>query len=641
MLTILSRIKSISKPLKVALIVATDFVIAFTVWLAATSSFPGLKIFVVQVGSASGEFLEAGSLYAFIISYAVMLLYLLRSGFYRSRIGSYESKLTLLRSVIGSLAFGITYSICLFYIDDQKQLPLSVYLFISFGCFIVLYAILNFIRDIASYILYTKLTNNDIKKNVLIYGAGAAGLQLLNTIKDDVHINLVGLFDDSKNIKGSEVSGYRVFGKKSHLSELKATYPNLLVYLAIPSINSNERQKIITKLEKHKIAVRTMPGLHELVSDDRKLAEMQDLSLDDILPRLSANSEEVDFKEKVIMITGSGGSIGSELVRQILKGNPLKIILFEISEYNLYKIQSEAIKLSTLSKSETDIIGILGDVKSTARLRETIINHKIDVIYHAAAYKHVPIVEYKENIFEGIRNNIFGTKSVCLAASETKVKKVVIISTDKAVRPTNVMGATKRMAEMVAQSFNEAFPQKNFCMVRFGNVLNSSGSVIPLFTKQIHEGGPLTITHKDVTRFFMTIPEAANLVMQAGEISSGGEVFILNMGEQVKIYDLAERLIHLSGRNIALDSKSEGIQIKEVGLRPGEKLFEELLISGNEDLTKNKKIFISKESFLHKEELDEILESLLLAESNKDISKAIEILENTVEGYKQDNRAIQ
>ena len=203
MLTISSRIKSISKPLKVALIVATDFVIAFTVWLAATSSFPGLKIFVVQVGSASGEFLEAGSLYAFIISYAVMLLYLLRSGFYRSRIGSYESKLTLLRSVIGSLAFGITYSICLFYIDDQKQLPLSVYLFISLGCFIVLYAILNFIRDIASYILYTKLTNNDIKKNVLIYGAGAAGLQLLNTIKDDVHINLVGLFDDSKNIKGS------------------------------------------------------------------------------------------------------------------------------------------------------------------------------------------------------------------------------------------------------------------------------------------------------------------------------------------------------------------------------------------------------------------------------------------------------
>ena len=252
----------------------------------------------------------------------------------------------------------------------------------------------------------------------------------------------------------------------------------------------------------------------------------------------------------------------------------------------------------------------------------------------------MPIVEYKENIFEGVRNNVFGTKSVCLAASEAGVKKVVLISTDKAVRPTNVMGATKRMAEMVAQSFNLAFPETNFCMVRFGNVLNSSGSVIPLFTKQIQEGGPLTITHKDVTRFFMTIPEAANLVMRAGEISSGGEVFILNMGEQVKIYDLAKRLIHLSGRNIAIDAESEGIYIKEVGLRPGEKLYEELLISGNEDLTNNTKILISKESFMDKIELENVLDSLLLAESNYNVSKAIEILENSVEGYKQNNGEI-
>ena len=235
-----------------------------------------------------------------------------------------------------------------------------------------------------------------------------------------------------------------------------------------------------------------------------------------------------------------------------------------------------------------------------------------------------------------IKNNIFGTKSVCEAAIENNIFKVVVVSTDKAVRPTNVMGATKRMAEMVAQSFNEAFPEKNFCMVRFGNVLNSSGSVIPLFTKQIQEGGPITITHKDVTRFFMTIPEAANLVMEAGELSSGGEVFILNMGDQVKIYDLAKRLIHLSGRNIATDSKSEGIQIKEVGLRPGEKLYEELLISGKENLTSNNKILISKESFLNKALLDEVLESLSIAERKLNISKAIEILENSVEGYKHD-----
>ena len=226
--------------------------------------------------------------------------------------------------------------------------------------------------------------------------------------------------------------------------------------------------------------------------------------------------------------------------------------------------------------------------------------------------------------------------SVCNAAAESDVTKVILVSTDKAVRPTNVMGATKRLAEMVAQSFNEEYPNKNFCMVRFGNVLNSSGSVIPLFTKQIQEGGPITITHKDVTRFFMTIPEAANLVLQAGKLSVGGEVFILNMGEQVRIYDLATRLIHLSGRNISMDSESDGIQIKEIGLRPGEKLYEELLISGDEDATDNKKIFISKESFINKHDLEKVLEELHECAKELDELKAINILENSVEGYKQD-----
>jgi FlaA1/EpsC-like NDP-sugar epimerase len=640
MKNIIIRIKSLPKPLKVILVASADFIAVFSAWFALTSATPSLKIFVVNIGNASGELIKAGSLTAFIVSYIVMLLYLLYSGFYRSRIGSYESKLTLLRSALGSLIYGITYSLCLFFLDDQKQLPFLVYLFISLSCFIILYAIINFIRDIASYILYTKSINSNNKKNVLIYGAGAAGLQLLNAIRDDININLVGLFDDSNNIKGSEVAGYRVFGKKSHLVDLRAKYTNLVVYLAIPSISSEDRQNIITKLEKLKIAVRTMPGFHELVSDDKKLAEMQNLSLDDILPRASTSSEKINFLKQNIIITGAGGSIGSELVRQIIKGSPSKVILFEISEYNLYKIQSEALKLASASKAHIEVVGILGDVKSTTRLREVITNHNIDVIYHAAAYKHVPIVEHKENIFEGIRNNIFGTQSVCLAASETGVKKVVLISTDKAVRPTNIMGATKRMAEMVVQSFNEAFPEKNFCMVRFGNVLNSSGSVIPLFTKQIQEGGPITITHKDVTRFFMTIPEAASLVMEAGELSFGGEVFILNMGDQVKIYDLAKRLIHLSGRNIATDSKSEGIQIKEVGLRPGEKLYEELLISGKEDLTSNNKILISKESFLNKALLNEVLESLSIAESKHNTNKAIEILENSVEGYKHDRGAL-
>ena len=633
----LQRIKKLSKPIKVFLVGTADFSVVFFAWYAFTNAAPDLKIYLINIGNTSGEFLEPGSLKTFLIAYAVAFTYLFNSGFYRSRIGSYESKITLLRSVIGSIAYGITYSLSLYYIDGYRDLPMHFYAFITLSCFIVIYAILNFIRDLASYILYTKTPNTENKKNILIYGAGAAGLQLLNTIKDDIHINVVALFDDSANIKGSEISGYRVYGKKSHLDELKFKYPNLMVYLAIPSLNAEKRQDIIAKLESLKLAVRTMPGLHELVSNEKKLAEMQDLSLDDILPRESASSMDINFSGQNIMITGAGGSIGSELVRQIIKGGPKAIVLFEISEYSLYKIQAEAERIVQSTKNNIKIIGILGNVRSKDRLLEIITRHHIHTIYHAAAYKHVPIVEYKENIFEGIKNNVFGTMSVCNAAAESNVTKVVLVSTDKAVRPTNVMGATKRMAEMVAQSFNAEHLNKNFCMVRFGNVLNSSGSVIPLFTKQIQEGGPITITHKDVTRFFMTIPEAANLVLQAGKLSAGGEVFILNMGKQVKIYDLATRLIHLSGRNISVDSESDGIQIKEIGLRPGEKLYEELLISGDEDATDNKKIFISKESFIDKYDLEKILEELNECAKEQDDLKAINILKDSVEGYKQDN----
>ena len=631
----LQRIKKLSKPIKVVFVAIADFSAVFLAWYAFTNTAPNLKIFLINVGSTSGEFLEPGSLKTFFAAYTAAFIYLFHSGFYRSRIGSYESKLTLLRSVIGSFAYGITYSLSLYYIDGYKDLPIYFYVFISISSFVVIYAILNFIRDLASYVLYTKAPSTENKKNILIYGAGAAGLQLLNTIKDDIHINVVGLFDDSTNIKGSEISGYRVYGKKSHLNELKYKYPDLMVYLAIPSLDVQKRQDIITKLESLKLAVRTMPGLHELVSDEKKLAEMQDLSLDDILPRESSLSMDIDFSDQNIMITGAGGSIGSELVRQVIKGGPKTIVLYEISEYSLYTIQAEAERIIKNSKINTKIIGILGNVRSKNRLLEIIKRHNINTIYHAAAYKHVPIVEYKENIFEGIENNVFGTMSVCSAAAESNVTKVILVSTDKAVRPTNVMGATKRMAEMVAQSFNAEYANINFCMVRFGNVLNSSGSVIPLFTKQIQEGGPITITHKDVTRFFMTIPEAANLVLQAGKLSEGGEVFILNMGEQVKIYDLATRLIHLSGRNISLDPESDGIQIKEVGLRPGEKLFEELLISGDEDTTDNKKIFVSKESFIDKLNLEKILDELNQCAKDQNLQKAINILEQSVEGYKQ------
>ena len=358
----LQKIKNLSKPIKVLFVAVADFTAVFLAWYGFTNTAPDLKIFLINAGSASGEFLEPGSIKTFFVAYTVAFIYLFNSGFYRSRIGSYESKLTLLRSVIGSFAYGITYSLSLYYIDGYKDLPIHFYVFISISCFVFIYAILNFIRDLASYMLYTKAPNSENKKNILIYGAGAAGLQLLNTIKDDIHINVVGLFDDSTNIKGSEISGYRVYGKKSHLDELKYKYPNLMVYLAIPSLDVQKRQDIITKLESLKLAVRTMPGLHELVSDEKKLAEMQDLSLDDILPRESASSMNIDFSGQNIMITGAGGSIGSELVRQVIKGGPKRIILYEISEYSLYKIQAEAERIIKTAKINTKIIGILGNV---------------------------------------------------------------------------------------------------------------------------------------------------------------------------------------------------------------------------------------------------------------------------------------
>jgi FlaA1/EpsC-like NDP-sugar epimerase len=335
------------------------------------------------------------------------------------------------------------------------------------------------------------------------------------------------------------------------------------------------------------------------------------------------------------MITGAGGSIGSEIVRQALLGDPKKIVLFEISEINLYSIQEEIESIIKAKDINVEVLYVLGDVKDELRLNEIIKNHEIDYIYHAAAYKHVPIVEYHENISEGLKNNIFGTKALCQVAADCNVKKVVVISTDKAVRPTNIMGASKRLAEMVVQSIDSETSNTKFCIVRFGNVINSSGSVIPLFRKQIAEGGPVTITHKKVTRYFMTISEASSLVIQAGEFADGGDVFILDMGDQVKILELAEKLIYLSGRNISHDGQSEGIEIQEIGLRPGEKLYEELLISGDKLETSNDKIFRSVEKYLSKEVLTKVLDDLYNASKTNDVIKIRNILKSNVEGFKE------
>ena len=542
-----------------------------------------------------------------------------------------------MRALKGSFIFGISWGI-VYALESEIIRNQYIFATILRSVFLayVFYAFLQISRDIARLLLNRNRYVN-VGKPVLIYGAGAAGNELYQAIKNNPDIKIIGFFDNSDALGGAEINSIKIFSKNKHLKKLAKKYPNLEVYLAIPSLNLSERRSVISSLENLKVAIRTIPSLHDLVTNQKKMVEMQDLSIDDILPRRRVNKSPISFSGHTLMITGAGGSIGSEIVRQVIDGEPKKVVLFELSEINLYSIQEEIESIKKAKNILTELIYVLGDVKDKARLNEIISNHKVDFIYHAAAYKHVPIVEYHENISEGLKNNIFGTKALCEIASKCNVKKVVVISTDKAVRPTNIMGASKRLSEMVVQSIDAYEDNTKYCIVRFGNVINSSGSVIPLFRKQIADGGPVTITHKEVTRYFMTISEASSLVIQAGEYSNGGEVFILDMGDQVKILDLAERLIYLSGRNISHDGQGEGIEIQEVGLRPGEKLYEELLISGDKLKTENNKIFKSVEGYPSKDILTNILDDLYNASIENDVIKIKNILKTHVEGFKENN----
>jgi FlaA1/EpsC-like NDP-sugar epimerase len=614
--------------------VVVDLLLAFICWMIFG---PPLTVYLAsnfEVELLEIVFLNIGN---FIFPILIFFTYLLTSGFYRSSIRFSESRDLISRSLVGSLVFGLSWGIFYLYQFEimRNHYALSV-LIKSLLLAYVLYGSLQISRDAARLIIYPKKQSKN-GKPVLIYGAGAAGNELFHALKNDSGINVVGFFDNSSALNGSEINNIAIYGKNKDIKKLSEKYKNLEVYLAIPSLNLSDRRKIISDLEKYKVAVRSIPALHEIVADQKTMVEMQDLSIDDILPRARVKKSLVSFYGQSLMVTGAGGSIGSEIVRQLLNGRPKKIVLFEISEVNLYYIQSEIEAIKKAQEYTTEIVGLLGDVKNKQRVQEVVLNHKIDTIYHAAAYKHVPIVEHIENITEGIRNNIFGTKVICEVADLFNVNKVVVISTDKAVRPTNIMGASKRLAEMIVQSRNSKSSNTKFCMVRFGNVINSSGSVIPLFRKQIAAGGPVTITHKKVTRFFMTIAEASSLVIQAGEFAEGGDVFILDMGEQVKILDLAEKLIYLSGRNISENGDNDGIEIKEVGLRPGEKLFEELLISGRELQTPNNKIFKSIEEFPSSEVLDMIINDLKQALEENNITAIKKLLKDHVEGFKEES----
>lgn len=431
-------------------------------------------------------------------------------------------------------------------------------------------------------LFFRALVHHDVQQRVpvLIYGAGASGRQLQLALNQGREFFPVAFVDDEPTLRKMMIQGINVYSPEL-VGELIERFDIKKILLAIPSASRTVRQQVIKRLDHLPCEVLSIPGMADLVSGAAHIDELKEVSIEELLGRDPVDPIpeliNANISGRRVMVTGAGGSIGSELCRQIIHCSPSKLVLFELSEYGLYAIDKELKEICRQYRLNVEIVPLLGSVQRQHRLQAVMSTLKIQTIYHAAAYKHVPMVEY--NVVEGIRNNVFGTLYCAQAAIRAKVDTFVLISTDKAVRPTNTMGTTKRLAELILQALAAEQSETRFCMVRFGNVLGSSGSVVPVFRKQIQDGGPITVTHPDIIRYFMTIPEASQLVIQAGAMGQGGDVFVLDMGEPVKIFDLARRMIRLSGLTLRDDNHPEGdIAIKISGLRPGEKLFEELLI---------------------------------------------------------------
>lgn len=494
------------------------------------------------------------------------------------------------------------------------------------------------------------------RSNVAIYGAGVAGMQLLVTLQSDPLRRVIAFLDDDPQLQGRTIGGVPVHDP-GEVGELTQRMKLKEVLLAMPSASRSRRKAILDQLAHFPFAVRTVPGFADLASGRLQVNELREVDIADLLGRdpVEPDAELLErcIRNQAVMVTGAGGSIGSELCRQILRLEPRTLILFEHSEYNLYNIQSELEDTMRREGLATEIVPILNSVRDQQRLFDVMSAWNVDTVYHAAAYKHVPMVEY--NMAEGILNNVFGTLYSAQAAIRAGVTNFVLVSTDKAVRPTNTMGCTKRLSELILQALafepqpvlyedysNLEVPNRTrFTMVRFGNVLGSSGSVVPRFRKQIQAGGPVTVTHPEITRFFMTIPEAALLVIQAGSMGLGGDVFVLDMGEPVKIRDLAEKMIVLSGLTVKTPERPDGdIAIEYVGLRPGEKLYEELLIGNNVMPTQHPRIMRANENRIEWEALKKVLADLAQAIADDNYPRIRSLFMEVVDGYRPEGEMV-
>ncbi|MEZ8825268.1 polysaccharide biosynthesis protein [Vibrio amylolyticus] len=585
-----------SRKIKFAVSASIDYIFAVVAFLLAywarLGVVPELPSFDIKIILINGFITVAA--FAYLGLYRTILRYLTFH--------------VLISITIGTLVSSLSAALLSFYFD--ANIPRSVPLI--YGAFLGL--LCSGFRLGVRGVAFLAITKD--RKQVLIYGAGAAGRRLANALRNSDNHKVCCFVDEDVTLLNSVVSGLRVYNVEN-VDTIAARFRIDQVLLAVPSASRARRKEILDALVHLSAEVLTVPDMKDIIEGKAQIDELKDVAIEDLLGRDSVAPQQVlmeaNIKDKTVMVTGAGGSIGSELCRQILLNQPKALVLFELSEFGLYQIERELSLFVAAEGLSVKVIPLLGSVQRINRLATVMSSFSVQTVYHAAAYKHVPLVEY--NVVEGVRNNVFGTYYTAKAAIEAGVESFVLISTDKAVRPTNVMGTTKRVAELGLQALAEQENDKptgtRFCMVRFGNVLGSSGSVIPLFKKQIEKGGPVTVTHPDIIRYFMTIPEAAQLVIQAGAMGIGGDVFVLDMGEPVKITDLAKNLIQLSGLEVKTEENPYGdISIEFSGLRPGEKLFEELLIGDNVGQTAHERILTANERFLSMTDYNKLIDAL-------------------------------
>ena len=622
-LQLVALVIALPRSFKRLIVLAVDTSLCvLTVWLA----------FYLRLGEFSS--LDGQHLLAVYAAILIAIPTFIVLGLYRAifRFSGLPAILTMTRAM---LVYGLIYAF-LFTVIAFEGIPRTIGLIQP----ILLLLFVGVSRAVASICLgggYQGRIKRAALPQMLIYGAGSAGRQLAAAMANSHEMRVVGFLDDDDRLHGHVINGLPIYNPQD-LSVVLDKVPVTDVLLALPSATRQRRNSILAGLVEYHLAVRTLPSMNDIVSGKVSLSDVHDLDIDDLLGRdpVKPNGLLINRNThgKTVLVTGAGGSIGSELCRQILKCEPQQLLLIEMSEFALYQIHQElesALKAFHKEDVGIEIVPLIASVCDEVRMNEIMRTWRPHTIYHAAAYKHVPLVEH--NPTEGVRNNVWGTMVCAQMAARHGVPNFVLISTDKAVRPTNIMGATKRLAEMVLQAL-AATHSTSFAMVRFGNVLGSSGSVVPLFREQIKYGGPITLTHEDITRYFMTIPEAAQLVIQAGAMATGGDVFVLDMGQPVRIADLARRMVELSGLSLRNAANPNGdIEITLTGLRPGEKLYEELLIGDNSRPTQHARIMKANEEFLPWEQLKAQLNALQASMQVNDVPAMCALLKELVPGY--------